>query len=80
MSARTRAPDSAWLPPHEAPREVLVELAPVTLRTMAALVSTLRPSGPGGRHITQREARRLLTEATTLVATLRAVLGTPGED
>ena len=44
-------------------REVLLELGPATLRTMATLVSALSPTGPGGRHITKREARRLLTEA-----------------
>ena len=54
---------------------MLLELGPATLRTMATLVSALRPSGPGGRRITKREARRLLTEATTLAATLRDVLG-----
>lgn len=75
MSGRTRAPDGAWAPPQEERREVLLELGPATLRTMATLVSALRPSGPGGRRITKREARRLLTEATTLAATLRDVLG-----
>lgn len=54
---------------------MLLELGPATLRTMATLVSALSPTGPGGRHITKREARRLLTEATTLVAILRDVLG-----
>ena len=75
MSGRTRAPDAGWAPPQEERREVLLELGPATLRTMATLVSALRPSGPGGQRVTKREARRLLTEATTLVATLRDVLG-----
>lgn len=75
MTARTRAPDGAWAPPAEERREVLLELGPAALRTMATLVSALRPGGPGGQHITRREARRLLTEATTLAAALRDVLG-----
>lgn len=54
---------------------MLLELAPAALRTMATLVSALSPTGPGGRRVTKREARRLLTEATTLVAALRDVLG-----
>ena len=75
MTARTRAPDGAWAPPAEERREVLLQLGPAALRTMATLVSALSPTGPGGRRITRREARRLLTEATTLAATLRDVLG-----
>lgn len=75
MSARTRAPDGAWAPPQEERREVLLELAPAALRTMATLVSVLRPGSAGGQRITKREARRLLTEATTLVALLRDMLG-----
>ena len=75
MSGRTRAPDGAWQAPQEERREVLLELGPATLRTMATLVAALSPTGPGGRRVTKREARRLLTEATTLVATLRDVLG-----
>lgn len=54
---------------------MLLELAPAALRTMATLVSVLRPGSSGGQRITKREARRLLTEATTLAATLRDVLG-----
>lgn len=80
MSRRTRAPDGAWAPPEEERREVLLELGPPALRTMATLVSALRPGGPGGQRITKREARRLLTEATTLVATLRDVLGAAPDD
>lgn len=75
MSRRTRAPDGAWSPPEEERREVLLELTPAALRTMATLVSALRIGSPGGRHVTKREARRLLTEATTLAAVLRDVLG-----
>jgi len=73
MSATTRAPDAAFVPPAGA-GERLVELAPVALRTMATLVAVLRPGGAGGRAITRREARRLLTEAETLVAALRELL------
>lgn len=54
---------------------MLLELGPATLRTMATLVAVLSPTGSGGRRVTKREARRLLTEATTLSATLRDVLG-----
>lgn len=75
MSGRTRAPDAGWTPPAEERREVLLELGPPALRTMATLVNALRVGGPGGQRITRREARRLLTEATTLAAALRDMLG-----
>jgi len=88
----TRAPDPAFVQPDEptprerrqerrtARRERLLELAPHALVTMATLVSTLSVRGPGGRLVTPREARRLLTEATALAEMLRQTLGPNGEE
>jgi hypothetical protein len=92
MSGRTVAPDAAWVEPDEqsgpewraarraARRERLLELAPHALVTMATLVSALSARGPGGRLVTPREARRLLTEATALAEMLRQTIGTHGEE
>lgn len=74
---RTRAPDAAWAPP--APEDV-VELAGASYSTMRAIVSALSPLGDRGRHISRREARRLLAEARGLCAALEAVLAEPGTD
>lgn len=85
----TRAPDAAFVAPDEptprerrraARRERLLELAPHALVTMATLVSALSVRSPGGRLVTPREARRLLTEATTLAEMLRQTLGANGEE
>ena len=57
-----------------------MELAGATYSTMRAIVSALSPLGERGRHVSRREARRLLAEARGLCAALEAVLAEPGTD
>ena len=45
---------------------------------MRAIVSALSPLGERGRHVSRREARRLLAEARGLVTALEGVLAEPG--
>ncbi len=72
MSTRTRVTDGSFQPPDDGG---LVELVGTVLSTMQTLASALRPTGPGGRHVTKREARRLLREGEEFCRAMRRALG-----